>query len=58
MQPMIVGRMVGLVVVRWKQKGWRRRIGRIDATLIPGCQGRQAQERADLGYVVRSLDPW
>jgi len=55
---MIVGRMVGLVVVRWKQKGWRRRIGGIDATLIPGCQGRQAQEQADLGYVVRSRDPW
>jgi hypothetical protein len=34
---MMVAQMVGLVVVR--QRGWRRLIGRIDATLIPGCQG-------------------
>jgi hypothetical protein len=36
----MVVKMVGLVVAQWEQKGWRRRIGRIDATLIPGCQGR------------------
>jgi hypothetical protein len=32
--------------------------GRITSKDLPLCQGLQAQERADLGYVVRSLDPW